>query len=103
MNEIKARFLYSMKRKKGRNIRHTGDEPWIASKDKVLFRCKVCGWPMEYWKEDYMGDLIFTCTNPYCYKNKDYAGSLTVKLKKLLKEQQMNSRLYYRTYKGGYY
>ncbi|NHJ40133.1 MAG: hypothetical protein FK731_08885 [Asgard group archaeon] len=103
-NSVRANFLSSMKRKSGRQIRYTGDEPHIATQDKVI-RCPVpgCGHTMEFWKEDRMGDLIYTCTNPYCYKSKDWSGSLTVELKKLTKQLQMNSRKFYRTYMGDYY
>ena len=95
---VRARFLSSSKRKmrSSRQKRYTGDEPHIATKDKNIIRCPNCHSRMEFWKEDWIGDLIYTCTNPYCYKSKDWSGSLTVELKKLTKQMQMNSRKFYR-------
>lgn len=101
---LRARFLDSYKRRKGRRVRHTGDEPYIKTKDKNVIMCNVpgCFHPMEFWKEDWMGDLIYTCTNPYCFKNKDYTHSVTTKLKKLTKELHQHSRRMYRKYDGTY-
>lgn len=100
---VRANWLYSMKRKTGANRRYSGDdEGQILTKDKV-FRCPNCGSVMEYWKEDHMGDIIMSCTNHFCYKSKDFAGSLTVELKKLTKQLQQNSRKFYRKYDGTHY
>lgn len=101
---VKARFLDSYKRRKGRQTRYEGGDPFIATKDKVI-RCPRfgCNHLMEFWYEDRMGDLIYSCTNPLCYKSKDWCGSPTIELKKLTKEMQMNSRKFYRSYDGSYW
>jgi len=104
-NEVRNRHIYSNKRKRTAHLRRDGDPDTVMRGDwkKKTFTCKSCGTDMEYWKEDKWGDWIYSCKNHFCYKSKDFAGSMTIKLKKLAKQQQMNSRLYYRTYDGGYY
>ena len=100
---IKNQGIYSRRRRLSANNRKTGDDSFLSTKDKVIVDCPACGSPMEFWYEDYMGDLIYSCTNWNCWKNKDWTGSLTIELKKLIKWQQTYSHRYYRNYIGGYY
>ena len=100
---IKNQGIYSKKRRMSANNRKTGDDSFLLTKDPNIIECPSCGCRMEFWKEDSYGDLIYSCTNQYCWKSKDWAGSITTELKKLAKWQQTYSDKYYRNYIGGYY
>ena len=104
INGIKANFLYSQKRKLGAGRRKTGPpEGQLHGEFKhKRINCRKCGTDMEFYKEDSQGDWIYSCKNNFCICSKDYDGGVTTKLKKLVKQMNMNSRLYYRTYDGGY-
>jgi len=102
---IKNKSISTLRRK--RNPLNKGDDiedPYIIGKKKFwTWTCKKCGNPMEPYREDEYGDIIMSCTNMGCILNKIHEHSLGVQMAKLLKQQQMNSRLYYRRYDGGYY
>ena len=79
------------------------EDPYhIGHKDN--FPCRNCGSPTKPYKQDAMGDIIVSCTNPHCILNIDVFGSnnMNVKLSKLLKEQMLHSR-YYVDYFGSTY
>lgn len=103
---IKNPAVSTQRRKK--NKRNKGDDiedRYIIGnrKEGWPWWCRKCGGKLEPYKEDEFGDIIMSCTNPHCIMNKAFEGSLTIQLKKLFKQQQMNSHLYYRNYKGGYF
>lgn len=102
---IKNPAISTQRRK--HNRRNKGDDIEdryiIGNKKAWPWWCKKCGSKLEPYKEDEYGDIIMSCTNPHCIMNKAFEGSMTIQLKKLFKQQQMNSQLYYRNYKGGYY
>ena len=102
---IKNQSVTSQRRK--RNQLNKGDDiedPYIIGNRKAWsWWCKKCGSRLEPYKEDELGDIIMSCTNQGCISNKAFENSLTIRMAKLFKQQQMNSQLYYRNYKGGYY
>jgi len=102
---IKNQSISKLRRIK--NQQNKGDDiedPYIIGNKKAWpWWCKKCGEKLEPYKEDEYGDIVTSCTNPNCMMNKAWENSLNVKMAKLLKAQQMNSQLYYRNYKGGYY
>jgi len=102
---IKNKSISTLRRK--RNPLNKGDDiedPYIIGKKKFWpWECKKCGCRAEPYKEDVYGDIIVSCSNPGCIMNKLHENSVNVQVAKLLKQQQMNSRLYYRRYDGGYY
>lgn len=104
-NQVRNKFINTHKRHKTAHLRGDGDPDSVMLGNHKLktFTCLNCGEKMEFWKEDHLGDWIYSCTNNFCFKSKDFAGSMTIKLKKLAKQQQMYSRLNYRTYDGAYY
>ena len=104
-NDVKAYFLYKQKRKASAHLRQDGDPDTVMLGDwkKKTFPCRKCGSWMEYWREDKMGDWIYSCTNEECVKSKDYGKKITIEMKKQIKMEQMNNRLYYRNYMGGYH
>lgn len=99
---FKAKGIYSKKRKLTANNRKSGDDGIMISKTKNWF-CPACGTIMEFWKEDAYGDLIYSCTNQYCWKSKDWAGTFDIKMAKLIKQHQTYGDRYYRGYMGNYY
>jgi len=102
--KIKAQGLHTKKRYDTAHLRRTGQgEDHYRGNPKLRgIRCKKCGFDMIYGYEDRLGDDVYYCTNPNCICHSDHVGCVTQELKKLLKVQQMNSSLYYRTYNGGY-
>jgi hypothetical protein len=103
-NKIRASFVNSLRRKRTGDARRDGGPDFGMAGDwkKKHFTCMNCGSEMEFWYEDRLGDYIYSCKNHYCFKSKDWAGSLTVELRKLAKIQQDNSHLAYRNYGGSY-
>ena len=101
---VRANFLKTQRRKRTGNARRDGgpDFGMLGDWKKKGFTCINCGAKMEYWKEDHLGDYIYSCTNQFCFKSKDFAGSITVEIAKLAKHQQMTSHLNYRLYNGNY-
>lgn len=97
---IRNQVLSSLRRKKTANERKIDIEDEYHVKQDGTWQCKNCGADMVPYKQDEYGDIVMSCTNEYCYKSKDWSGSLTVKMKKLTKEMQMNSRLFYMNYDG---
>ena len=97
-------------------IRFKNKNPWVNSHkrklqnrgdrfdvdEKRLPPCASCGRPNEFYKWDSCGNIIVSCTNFYCVKNKEHENSITTKLSKLLKAQMLHSR-YWTDYLGGYY
>ena len=102
---IKNQSITSVRRK--RNRLNKGDDiedPYIIGNKKAWsWWCRKCGARLEPYREDELGDIIMSCTNQGCIANKAFENSLTIRMAKLFKQQQMNSQLYYRNYKGGYY
>lgn len=107
---IKNTSISSLKRKKNRinkgfdiedpyligNIKNNQAWPWWCKKPG-------CGHKLVPYKEDEFGDIIMSCTNPNCIGHRMHANSINVQLKKLLKQQQNSSTLYYRRLDGRYY
>ena len=95
------------KLRRSRNRQNKGDDiedPYIIGKRKTWsWWCKKCGERLEPYREDEYGDIIMSCSNSNCMMNKAWEGSLNNQMAKLFKQQQMNSHLYYRNQKGGYY
>jgi len=77
------------------------EDPYYVGK-KGTYECDICGSSMIPYKQDALGDIIVTCCNPCCLKHKDNANSITVKLAKLLKQQQAISNRFYMDYNGSY-
>jgi len=90
----KNKYVNSIKRKY-----HT--DRWDVE-DKRLPKCASCGSKTEFYKHDSVGNIIVSCTNFYCIKNKEHEDSITIKLSKLLKAQMNHSR-YWTSYNGDYY
>lgn len=110
MTYIKVENTSIRSQRRKRNKKNKGDDiedPYIIGNIKQdeawPWWCKKCGAKLVPYKEDEYGDIVMTCTNQNCWLHKMHKNSINVKLAKMLKQQQMNSRLYYRTYKGGYY
>lgn len=103
-NSIRAKYVNCLRRKRAGNKRQDGGPEYgmLGNPNLKKFRCLNCGCDMEFWYEDRYGDYVYSCTNPCCFKSKDFAGSITVELKKLAKQQQMTSHLNYRMYNGWY-
>lgn len=102
---IKNKSISTLRRRRSRlNKGDDIEDPYFVGKKKHWqWHCKKCGYPLEPYKEDEYGDIVMSCTNQGCILNKLYENSLGVQMAKLLKQQQMNSTLYYRRYDGGYY
>lgn len=102
---LRNKSVSSWKRRKNRlNKGDDIEDPYFLGKKKFWsWTCKKCGEKMEPYKEDEYGDIVLSCTNPGCILNKIFANGPGVQMAKLLKQQQQNSRLYYRGYSGGYY
>ena len=103
--KIKGHGLDTKKRRDSAHLRKTGqgEDHYYGDPKLRGIKCGKCGSKMEYGYEDNLGDDVYFCTNFGCVCHKDHQGSLTQELGKLLKVQQMNSNLYYRTYNGSYY
>ena len=103
--KIKNPSISSQRRK--RNQQNKGfdiEDPFLIGNKKAWsWWCKKCGGRLEPYREDEYGDIIMSCTNSNCIGHKAHENGLTNQLAKLFKRQQMNSQLYYRTYRGGYY
>jgi len=101
---VRANFLNSLKRKRTGNARRDGGPDFGMFGDPNLktFTCMNCGSKMEFWKEDHLGDWIYSCKNQFCFKSKDFGGTITVEIARLAKHQQMTSHLNYRLYNGKY-
>lgn len=98
----KSKKLNSIRRRKTAHLRKCDiEDPYHVGKPGT-FSCLTCGSPTEPYKQDALGDIIVSCTNACCIKNKEFENSITVQLAKLLKEQQLHSR-YYMDYFGGHY
>lgn len=104
-DQVQTYFLYKKRRKDTAHLRMDGDPNSVMKGDwkKKTFNCKICGSKMEYLYEDKMGDWVYGCTNEECIKSNDYRKKITREQIKWLKQQQMNSNLYYRNSMGGYY
>jgi len=102
---IKNKSISTQRRKKNRlNKGDDIEDPYFLGKKKYWsWTCKKCGEKMEPYKEDEYGDIVLSCSNPGCILNKMFANSASVQIAKLLKQQQQNSRLYYKRYDGGYH
>ena len=92
----KNKYVNSIKR----SIQNRGDR--FDVDERALPPCANCGSPTEFYKWDGYGNIIVSCTNNYCIKNKEFEGSVNIKLAKLLKAQMLHSR-YWTDYLGGYY
>ena len=105
MTDIKNKAISTLRRKKTAHLRTVDiEDPFhIGNKKAWPWWCKVCGSRLVPYKQDEFGDIVVACENPNCVKSGNFAGSINVELKKLLKKQQNWSSLYYRTYNGGYY
>jgi hypothetical protein len=80
------------------------EDPYFLGKKKYWsWFCKKCGERLEPYKEDQYGDIVLSCSNQGCIMNKMYASSKQIEIMKLLKQQQLNSTLYYRRFDGGYH
>lgn len=101
MTRMKNQGIYSIKRKRTASKRKVDIEDPYHGNRKGAWKCKICGSEMKPYKQDKYGDIIVHCTNPNCVKSGNF--NINTKLKKLLKQQQMNSQLYYTRYDGGYY
>ena len=104
---IKNKAISKQRRKRARSNQGIDieDPYWIGNKDSWSWYCKMpnCGAKMYPYKQDEYGDIVMACSNPNCIKSGNFANSISVQLKRLLKQQQNNSVLYYRRYDGKYY
>ena len=103
--KIKNPAISTQRRK--RNQANKGfdiEDPYLIGNKKAWsWWCKKCGQRLEPYREDEFGDIIMSCTNYHCIGNKAHEHGLSNEIAKLFKRQQMNSQLYYRNQRGGYY
>lgn len=102
MTRIRNQLINSLRRKKTANDRKIDIEDEYHVKQDNTWRCMNCGSEMVPYRQDEYGDIVMSCTNQYCYKSKDWDGTLTTRLKKLTKQMQMNSKLNFVNYDGSF-